>query len=285
MQQKSQFRTMLLTLPLILWVLLFVVAPTALLLVYSFCDRDELGQVVFHFTLQSYRRMFEWAIAMVFVRSILYALGVTILCIVFGYPVAWYIGRSPARRRDVLLILVMIPFWSSFVVRAYAWMTILSDGGLINGLLMHVRLITQPLEMLYTPLAVMIGLVYTYLPFMILPIYGSIEKLDYSLVEASMDLGASPWKSFWRVILPLTWPGVTAGILLVFVPAIGMFAVTDLLGGNRVPLLGNVIQNQFLQARNEPFGSALGIVMLAMFVLTYLLCAGKGWGRQLDLRA
>jgi spermidine/putrescine transport system permease protein len=273
----------ILMLPLILWVLAFVVAPTVLLLVYSFCQRDELGQVVFHFTLDSYRQMFGEGMWRVFVRSIVYAGGVTFLCAVIGYPVAWYIGRSPAGKRDVLLVLVMIPFWSSFVVRAYAWMTILSDGGLLNGLLMYVHVITHPLELLYTPFSVMIGLVYAYLPFMILPIYGSIEKLDYSLVEASMDLGASPWRSFWRVILPLTWPGVTAGVLMVFVPAIGMFAVTDLLGGNQVPLLGNVIQNQFQQARNQPLGSALGIVMLALFFVTYVLCAGVRHADQVKL--
>lgn len=173
-------------------------------------------------------------------------------------------------------MLVMVPFWSSFVVRAYAWCTILSDGGLLNGFLASLKIIAEPLNLLYTPTAVMLGLLYTYLPFMILPIYGSVEKLDTSMIEASMDLYASPWQTYWRVILPLTWPGVTAGILLVFVPAIGMFAVTDLLGGARVPLLGNVIQNQFVQARNWPFGSALGIVMLVMFLATYLLCSRRG---------
>lgn len=271
----DRWRWMAMVLPLLAWVLFFVVIPTVLLGVYSFCDRDELGQVVFKFTTSSYQRVFSGGMWLIFVRSIGYAAAVTLLCALMGYPVAWFIGRSPPQRRALLLMLIMVPFWSSFVVRAYAWTTILSDGGLLNGILRYLHITSEPLVMLHTPFAVMIGLVYTYLPFMILPIYGSVEKLDGSLIEASMDLYASPWRTFWKVILPLTWPGVTAGVLLVFVPAIGMFAVTDLLGGARVPLLGNVIQNQFLNARDRPFGSALGMVMLLLFLVTYLLFARR----------
>jgi spermidine/putrescine transport system permease protein len=169
----------------------------------------------------------------------------------------------------------MIPFWTSFLIRTYAWIAILKSEGLLNGLLQGLHLIAAPWSLLYTPAAVMLGLVYAYLPFMILPIYGSAEQLDASLIEAAHDLGAGPVRVFREVILPLTWPGVAAGTLLVFVPAIGMFAVTDLMGGARVPLIGNVIQNQFLKARNWPFGSALGVIFTLLFVLAYAAMQGR----------
>ena len=163
----------------------------------------------------------------------------------------------------------MVPFWTSFLIRTYAWITILKQEGLLNGLLQAFAVTAAPVDLLYTPFAVIVGLVYAYLPFMILPIYGSVEKLDGAVIEAAHDLGAGPLRVFSTVIIPLTLPGIAAGTLLVFVPAIGMFAITDLLGGARVPLIGNVIQNQFLQARDWPFGAALGMVFLALFAGTY----------------
>jgi spermidine/putrescine transport system permease protein len=170
---------------------------------------------------------------------------------------------------------VMIPFWTSFLIRTYAWMIILAEEGPLNKLLIATGIVPhifrQPLDLMYTPFAVVLGLVYMYLPFMILPIYGSVEKLDSSLIEAAMDLGASPLRTFWRVILPLTWPGIVAGTMLVFVPSIGMFAVTDLMGGGRVVMVGNVIQNQFQgQGRDQPFGAALAIAMMGLFVVTFV---------------
>lgn len=262
-------RAWLLLAPTIAWVAVFVVVPTAILVVYSFCDRDELGRVVFRFTLENYRRAFEPVYARIFWRSIGYAALSTVLCISIGFPVAYVIGRARAAIRQRLLLLVMIPFWTSFLIRTYAWMTILKEEGLLNGLLQGLRLTVAPLDLLYTPTAVVIGLVYAYLPFMILPIYGSVEKLDGALIEAAHDLGAGPLRVFSSVIVPLTMPGIAAGTLLVFVPAIGMFAITDLLGGARVPLIGNVIQNQFLQARDWPFGAALGVVFLLLFAAAY----------------
>ncbi|HVU34020.1 MAG TPA: ABC transporter permease [Opitutaceae bacterium] len=257
----------LLLAPAVAWLTIFVIAPTAILLVYSFCDRDELGRVVFRFTLDNYRRVFDPVYVRIFVRSIWYAALSTALCVVIGFPVAYCIGRARGTVRQRLLLLVMIPFWTSFLIRTYAWITILKEEGLLNSLL-HPWL-AAPLDLLYTPTAVMIGLVYAYLPFMILPIYGSVEKLDGSLIEAAHDLGAGPLRVFSSVVIPLTLPGIAAGTLLVFVPAIGMFAVTDLLGGARVPLIGNVIQNQFLQARDWPFGAALGVVFLVLFAVAY----------------
>ena len=266
----------LLIAPMVLWLFAFVVAPSTILLVYSFCDRDELGRVVFDFTFDNYRRVVDPIYLGIFARSIGYAALTTGLGIVMGFPVAFFIARAGALWRARLLMLVMIPFWTSFLIRTYAWITILKEEGLLNGLLRAAGAIQAPLPLLYTPGAVVIGLVYAYLPFMILPIYGSAEKLDPSLIEAAHDLGAGPLRVFSAVIVPLTLPGIAAGTLLVFVPAIGMFAITDLMGGARVPMIGNVIQNQFLQARDWPFGAALGTVFLLMFAAAYWALQRRG---------
>jgi spermidine/putrescine transport system permease protein len=274
-QRRPALTGWLLMSPLLAWLILFVIAPAAILVVYSFCTRDALGQVVFEFNLNNYKRVLDPIYIRILFRSLLYAGLTTILCIIIGYPVAYFIGRARENIRNLLLILVMIPFWTSFLIRTYSWITILKSEGLMNGLLLSTGLIAFPIEIMYTPTAVIIGLVYAYLPFMILPIYGSVEKLDNALVEAAMDLGAGPLRAFSSVIIPLTWPGMVAGILLVFVPALGMFAITDLMGGARVPMVGNVIQNQFLQARDWPFGSALGVTLMSMFVLAFWLTSRK----------
>lgn len=262
--------------PLLLWLAVFVIVPTGVLAVYSFCQRDELGRVVFSFSLENYARVFDPIYLGIFARSIGYAALTTIVCIVMGYPVAWFIARASETWRHRLLLLVMIPFWTSFLIRTYAWITILKSDGLLGGLLQYAQLIRVPLELLYTPTAVVIGLVYSYLPFMILPIYGSAEKLDQALIEAAYDLGCGPLRVFSQVIIPLTKPGIYAGILLVFVPAIGMFAITDLMGGARVPMIGNVIQNQFFQARDWPFGAALGVIFTLMFVASFWILQRRG---------
>lgn len=267
----------LLMTPMVLWLFAFVVAPTFILAVYSFCQRDELGQIVYDFSWENYRRIFfdedtgkfGTTYFTVFVRSVIYAGITTLICLVVGYPVAWFIGRAPEHRRNLLLTLVMIPFWTSFLIRTYAWITILSTNGLLNGFLEYTKIISEPFEMLYTPGAVVLGLVYSYLPFLILPVYGSVEKLDNSLVEAAFDLGAGPVRAFQKVILPLTRPGVIAGVLLVFIPAIGMFAITQLMGGGTDPTIGEVIQNQFLSARDWPFGAALGMTLVILFAVTF----------------
>ena len=254
---------------MVAWLVLFVVVPTTILFVYSFCERDELGRVVYSFTFENYQRVVDPVYLRIFARSVGYAGLTTAICIVVGFPVAYCIGRAGEVWRQRLLLLVMVPFWTSFLIRTYAWITILKQEGLLNGLLQAFAVTAAPVDLLYTPFAVIVGLVYAYLPFMILPIYGSVEKLDGAVIEAAHDLGAGPLRVFSTVIIPLTLPGIAAGTLLVFVPAIGMFAITDLLGGARVPLIGNVIQNQFLQARDWPFGAALGMVFLALFAGTY----------------
>jgi len=275
-RRRPGWRAWALLAPMVAWLLMFVVVPTAILFVYSFCERDEIGGVLFSFTLDNYRRAFSSTYLMIFVRSIGYAGLTTLICVVVGYPVAYYIARASEEKRNRLLLLVMVPFWTSFLIRTYAWITILKQEGMLNGFVQALPLGLGPFDLLYTPTAVVIGLVYAYLPFMILPIYGSAEKLDNSLIEAAHDLGAGPLRAFSAVIVPLTMPGIAAGTLLVFVPAIGMFAITDLMGGAKVPMIGNVIQNQFLQARDWPFGAALGVVFMLMFAVTYAILQRRG---------
>jgi spermidine/putrescine transport system permease protein len=262
----------LLLAPLVAWVAAFVVAPAVIMLAYSFARRGTLGGVVAAFTLENWAAVADPVYLRIVGRSLVYAALTTAVCLVAGYPVAYLIGRAPARRRDALLMAVMVPFWTSFLVRTYAWVTILKSQGLLNSLLVQLGLLAEPLALLYTPGAVVVGLVYTFLPFMILPIYASVEKLDASLVEAALDLGAGPVRAFARVIVPLTAPGIAAGVLLVFVPALGLYAVNDILGGGRVDMIGNVIENQFKgTARNWPFGAALGTTLLVSFGVAYWL--------------
>jgi spermidine/putrescine transport system permease protein len=262
--------------PLFVWVAAFVVAPTMIMAVYSFCERGTLGGVVFSFTLKNYTGVLDPTYLQIVVRSIGFAGLTTAICLLMGYPVAYYIGRASEGWRDTLLMLVMVPFWTSFLIRTYAWVTILKSEGVLNGLLLHFGLIATPLELLYTPGAVVLGLVYTFLPFMILPIYTSVEKLDQALIEAAFDLGARPLRAFAQVIVPLTAPGISAGVLLVFVPALGIYAVNDILGGGRVDMIGNIIENQFKgTARNWPFGSALGIALTLAFAIVYWLSSRR----------
>jgi spermidine/putrescine transport system permease protein len=265
-QRPASAMAWLLVAPLFLWVAAFVVAPTLIMLVYSFGQRGTLGGVVFDFTLANYAAVLDSTYLKILVRSVEFAALTTIICLLAGYPVAYYIGRAPEGRRNLLLMLVMVPFWTSFLIRTYAWVTILKSEGLLNSLFLQMGMITQPFEMLYTPGAVIVGLVYTFLPFMILPIYTSVEKLDNALVEAAFDLGAGPMRAFSKVIVPMTSPGISAGVLLVFVPALGLYAVNDILGGGKVDMIGNVIENQFKGgARNWPFGAALGMTLVVAF--------------------
>lgn len=266
----------LLLAPLAAWLLLFVVAPTILLVVISFCERDFIGRVVYHFTWENYVRAFQPVYFSILVRSIEYAGLTTAICLLLGYPLAYYIATCREGLRDGLLLLVMIPFWTSFLIRTYAWITILGHDGLLNGLLVATHLLAAPADLLYTPGAVVLGLIHNYLPFMILPIYASLEKLDPSLVEAAYDLGAGPWRTLREVTLPLTMPGIAGGALLVFVPSIAMFAIVTLMGGGSTELIGNTIQKQFTSGRNQPFGAALGTLLLVIFLAAFAL-AGRSY--------
>lgn len=262
--------------PLLVWLAAFVVTPMLVLVAYSFGRRGTLGGVVLEPTLESWAALLDPTYLRIALRSVVYAAITTALCLGLGYPVAWVIGRAGERCRRALLVAVMIPFWTSFLIRAYAWVTILKSEGLLNGALLELGWIGAPLQMLYTPAAVILGLVYTFLPFVILPIYASVEKLDPGLVEAALDLGAGPLGALARVIVPLTSPGIAAGALLVFVPALGLYAVNDVLGGGKVDMIGNLIADQFKgAARNWPLGSALGVALLVAFAAAFWLTARR----------
>ncbi len=253
--------------PAALWLLIFFLAPLVLVLLVSFGERGDAGQVVYSWTLKNYARFFgkvgdRYLYIQIFIRSLGIALLNTLLCLLVGYPLAYFIARQAPNRRNVLLLLVMIPFWTNFLVRTYAWMVILRDTGVINNLFLGLGFIVQPLPLLYNQGAVVVGLFYGYLPFMVLPLYASIEKIDLSLVEAAQDLGANALRTFLRVVLPLTKPGIVAGSIIVFIPSIGAYVTPDLMGGAKVTMVGNLLQQQFLKVRDWPFGSAVGFILM-----------------------
>lgn len=248
--------------PAALWMLLFLVIPLILVCVVSFATRGIYGGVVYKFTLGNFQRFLEPLYVRILLNSVGVAFVTVAACLLLGYPFAYYIARAPQHIRGMLMMLVIIPFWTNFLIRTYAWMALLRTEGIINTFLLKVGLIHAPLSLLYNDGAVLLGMIYGFLPFMVLPLYSSIEKLDFSLLEAAQDLGASRLQTLLKVILPLTLPGIVAGSILVFVPALGMFIIPDLLGGAKSMLIGNLIQNQFLAARNWPFGSAASIIMM-----------------------
>lgn len=257
--------------PAAFWLAVFFLVPLAIVLGYSFARRGTYGGVVWEWNIEQYLRFVDPLYIEIFVRSAWIAVLTTVLCLIIGYPFAYYIARQPNQRRGPLLLLVVIPFWTNFLIRTYAWILILRTEGLVNGVLMGIGLINEPLTLLYTEGAVVLGLVYGYLPFMILPLYASIEKFDFSLVEAAFDLGANEIRAFFRIVLPLTAPGVIAGCILVFIPSIGAFVTPDILGGAKTVMIGNLVQQQFLTSRDWPFGSAVSFILMAIVTLAIVV--------------
>ncbi|MFM5154434.1 spermidine/putrescine ABC transporter permease PotB [Aeromonas veronii] len=254
------------------WLTLFVFLPNLMIIGVSFLTRDESELIAPLFTLSNYGRLLDPLYFEVLLHSLWLALLATSICLLVGYPFAWLLAHLPARVRPLLLFLVVVPFWTNSLIRTYALKVLLGTRGLINGWLLDLGLIERPLQMMYTEVAVIIGLVYVLLPFMVLPLYSSIEKLDGRLLEAARDLGANGWQRLVRIILPLTLPGIIAGCLLVFLPAMGMFYVSDLLGGAKHLLIGNLIKTQFLNSRDWPFGAAISVmltVLMALLVYCY----------------
>lgn len=254
------------------WLTLFVFLPNLMIIGVSFLTRDESELIAPLFTLSNYGRLLDPLYFAVLLHSLWLALLATAICLLVGYPFAWLLAHLPARIRPLLLFLVVVPFWTNSLIRTYALKVLLGTRGLINGWLLDLGLIERPLQMMYTEVAVIIGLVYVLLPFMVLPLYSSIEKLDGRLLEAARDLGANGWQRLVRIILPLTLPGIIAGCLLVFLPAMGMFYVSDLLGGAKHLLIGNLIKTQFLNSRDWPFGAAISVmltVLMALLVYCY----------------
>jgi len=247
-------------------------APFAIVLAYSFLTRGAYGGIALPWTAESYLRLFDSLYLVILWRSFAMALAATALCLLLAFPAALFISRAP-RRKNLYLQLVMLPFWTSFLVRTYAWIFLLRDTGLFNTALQALGVVRQPLPLLYNDGAVLLGLVYGYLPFMVLPIYAALERLDPALVEAAADLGARPLAAVWRVVVPLSRPGIVAGSVLVFIPCLGAYLTPDLLGGGRTVLVGNLVQNQFTTARDWPFGAAVSIALMAFvtIVLVFFL--------------
>ncbi len=255
--------------------------PLILVLAVSFASRGTYGGIEWVGTLGNYTSIADSLYLRIFWRSLWLAVLTTVICLVMGFPLAYVIARAPKRWQGVLLFLVIIPFWTNFLVRTYAWMFILRTEGLLNTALMSLGLIHEPLNLLFTDTAVLIGLVYGYLPFMVLPLYAALERLDRSLVEAAWDLYAKPVQVFTKVVLPLSKPGVIAGCVLVFIPSLGAYVTPDLLGGARTMMIGNLIQHQYLVVRDWPFGSALSFVLMAGVLAAVLYYLRAGGARSL----
>ena len=281
MRRRDRLQLGFLVGPTALYLLLFFVIPLGIIFVYSFLKRGVYGQLVWEFNLQNYVRVVDPLYLQIFWRSAVLATASTVGCLLLAYPFAYYIARrESARSRNLLLVLVMIPFWTNFLIRTYAWRVILGTDGPINSFLMWTGLVNEPLTLLFTEGAVLVGLIYGYLPFMVLPLYAAIERIDFSLMEAAADLYANGWQAFRKVLLPLSMPGVIAGCILVFIPSLGAFVTPDLLGGAKTVMIGNLIQGQFLTARDWPFGSAISMLLMVAVLGATLIYFRQG-GRTL----
>ena len=251
-------------LPLVLFVLVFVLGPILYMVVLSFLTRAETWGVINEFTLKNYKDILEPVYLDTFIQSLELAFLTTIIVSFVGYAFGYYMAKLPAQQRKLMMMLIMVPFWTSSLIRLYGWMTIFRANGLLDKVLMFFGLIEEPLKLLYTYPAVVVGMVYALLPFMILSVYSSVEKMDWTLVEAARDLGAGACRAFLTVTLKLTLPGLLTGIILTFVPSMGLFFIADILGGNKIVLVGTVIQEQLMKVHNWPFAAALAVVLMAM---------------------
>lgn len=250
--------------PATAWLVIFFMLPLAVILIYSFLTRGDFGGIELQVNIQNYVKLLNSDYFIIFVRSLWIAFLTTIVCLVAGYPMAYFIARQPPAWRNIWVLLVIIPFWTNFLVRTYAVMVLIRDQGLVNSILMSMGLIKDPLSMLYTPGAVLLGEIYGYLPFMVLPLYATLEKFDYALMEAAHDSGANDFWAFWRIMVPLTMPGVVAGSILVFIPSIGAFITPVILGGDKVMMIGNLIDQEFKRGRDWPLASAISITLMVL---------------------
>jgi len=271
--------------PGLAYLVALVLAPLIIIVIYSFLSRAKLGVgVKWEFTLQPYidlfyseslsgERSFDPTYLQIFFNSVLYSLATAVTCLLLSIPIALWIATRPQKWRNLLVFLVTIPFWTSLLIRTYAFIIILNDNGPINGSLMGLGIIQEPISLLYTPFATTVGLVYSFLPFMILPIYASAERFDFRLAEAAYDLGATKLTVFRRIVLPAVRPGIIAGTILVFIPALGSFLAPELLGGGKTLMIANVIAAQFGASRNWPFGAALSVLVLVIVMITLIIFA------------
>jgi spermidine/putrescine transport system permease protein len=263
-----------------LWIAVFVAAPLAVVAAYSLLTRGTYGGLSEPWTLENYLRLADPLYLKILARSFWIAGVTTLLCLILGFPLALFLAHS-GERKHLYLALVILPFWTSYLVRTYAWMFLLRDTGLVNTLLIEAGWLERPLALLYNDGAVILGLVHGHLPYMVLPLFATLERLDRSLVEAAGDLGAPPLETFLRVVVPLARPGIAAGSLLVFIPCLGAFLTPDLLGGGKTVMIGNLIQNQFTTARDWPFGAAASLALMVLVMLMLGLFLRRGGERLL----
>jgi spermidine/putrescine transport system permease protein len=290
-RRQRSFQLAGLLAPGVFWLFLFFNLPLLIVLFISFVERGRAGGIRIPpvFSLENYSQFFNACVSEfsgpncnpflyvgIFGLSVRIGLIVTGLCILIGYPLAYFVSQRNRRWRDTLLLLVMIPFWTNFLVRTYALKQVLNAEGVINTLLLNLGVIQQPLDLLFNEFSVIVGLVYGYLPFAILPMYASIEKFDFTLMEAAADLGANARRAFLRVMLPMTLPGVVAAIVLTFVPVVGAFITPDIMGGGKVEMIGTLINRQFGVARNWPFGSAISLVLMALVLIGVIIYFRSG---------
>ena len=270
------------TVPVIIYSLVLILLPLLYILVISFFKSDSYGGMIETFTLQNYSLLFDSVYIKIFLKSFLIAGIVTFFSILITYPFVLAISHKSERVQKILMTLVMVPFLTNSLIRMYGFIVLLRKSGIINQLLLGIGLINNPLPLMYNNFGIIIGMIYTLLPFMILPMYSSVSSIDKSLLEASADLGASKWETFWNVIVPLTRPALFNGSLMVFTPAVGYFFIVDVLGGGKIMILGNLIKNQFLTARNWPFGAAVSMLLL---LITFLIIGiyRKSGGKLEDL--
>jgi spermidine/putrescine transport system permease protein len=269
--RREKRRGFLIALPAIVWLLAFFVAPLLIVLVVSFLTRGRGGLGELPLTFANYERVFEIFLGVIG-SSLWFAFLTTVVCLLVGYPLAFFIStRKSTLVRSFTLFMIILPFWTNFLVRTYAMRSILSNEGPLNSILVGLGLTQEPLALLNSPEAVILGLIYGFLPFMVLPIYASVERFDFRFVEAAHDLGANDIRAFLRVVFPMTLPGVIAGCILVFIPAIGSFVTPDLLGGPRGVMIGNLITTQFRGSGNQPLGSALSMVLMVMVMISLII--------------
>ncbi|MGH9112530.1 MAG: ABC transporter permease [Acidimicrobiales bacterium] len=278
-RRAASRRGFLLGLPAVLYLTVFFMVPLGIVVAYSFATRSRTGRTELRdWNLDAYARLGDDIVRTIAVRSLWIALATTLISLVLAYPLAYYMSTRTPTVRNILLVGVMLPFWSNFLVRTYAWRVLLDSDGLVSQATGAVGI--GETRLLFTPTAVLIGLVYGYLPFMVLPLYAAIERIDWSLVEAARDLHASAWTAFRRIVWPLSLPGVIAGSILVFVPSFGAYVTPAILGGNKEGLLGSFIVSQFLSARNGPVGASLSVVVLSVMLVATLWYFRSG-GRNL----
>ena len=266
--KKNSLIKWIFVLPIIIYTVFLIALPILYIAAISFFKSDSYGGMIHTITLQNYIELFDAVYLKVFLKSVLIAIVTTIICILISYPFTLAVSHKGKRLQQILMTLVMVPFLTNSLIRMYGWIVLLRKSGVINSVLMGLNIIEEPLSLMYNTFGIIIGMVYTLLPFMILPLYSSVSTIDRSILEASSDLGASKWARFKNIILPQTIPGLFNGALMVFTPALGYFFIVDILGGGKLMILGNLIKNQFLTARNWPFGAAISVFLI---LITYLL--------------